>query len=192
LIGASFVAAFDIYQKFLVDGDYSPLQLAVQTHLVALVPLILLLALFPLTFSPQLLVLVIATGLVNGFGFWMLAVAYREDAISLIAPLRGITPIAVAFVEPLFFSNFSYQLSLLAASIIVAVGMYILLYEDSPWQTVSRIHKPGVKHGVACALFFAIAVLIDRYALVTTGVHPVTYSTYLIGSTLVVTICLSV
>lgn len=187
ILGTITLAGLDLYKKHLVDDDHSPLNVTLQMHIVGLVPALAILVYFPLTISRDLAILIIGTGVVNGFGFWFLARAFHRDAISLVAPLRGLIPISVALVEPLVFPDFHYHPPLLISALIVSIGMYILLYEDSLQTTRQRLRDPGVMYGVGFALCITAAVLIDRYALVTTGVHPITYSSYLLISTLFVT-----
>ena len=114
------------HQKYVIENRQTPLQFATGMHLVASVLLLSTLLFIPAFFSIKMFLLLLASGLINGISFWLLAIAYEQDSLSLIAPLRGVIPIFVAFLEPLIFQNFNYKLSLVVSSIVVAVGIYQL------------------------------------------------------------------
>lgn len=207
LIGASIVAAFNIYQKYAIDDKgFDPLDIALQMHLIGaviIIPLISVvpyqdnignLATFEITeflslYIPgipglELTTVIIGTGIVNAVSFWLLASAYSDDALSVIAPLRGVTPVVVAFLEPIFFSSVNYQLNLVASSIIVSIGVYVVLYEDDIYKPVRRLKDTGVIKGIASAIVIGFAVIIDRYAMVGFDLDPINYTGALILSTL--------
>lgn len=208
LTGAIIVALFNIYQKYIIDDGISPLIIALQMHIVGSIIMVFIMSFVPYEESignfwtyeiystiniyiPRLpnmylFSLLIATGVVNAVSFLLLASAYTHDALSIIAPLRGITPIIVAILEPLFF-DLSYQIELILASLVVATGIYIVLYEGDRYEPIRRIKDLGVLKGLASAGVIAIAVLIDRYALVNYEVDPVNYTGGLIISTMVFT-----
>lgn len=180
LCGAFLVGLFNIYQKKLINVEISPIKIAVQMHLIGgLIGLPILIYLFS-GWTQTVIILLALTGLSNGLSFWFLAEAYGYDSLSIIAPLRGVTPLLVAFIEPLVFQELQYERSLIIASIVVALGLYILLYEDSPLKSLKRINTPGVLIGILSAAVISVAVLIDRYAMTTTDMSPVVYAVFVI------------
>ena len=192
LAGSFAVGLFNLYQKYVIERGQTPLQVITGMHLVASVLLLSTLLFAPVFFSVKMALLLVASGIINGISFWLLAIAYEQDSLSLIAPLRGVTPIFVAFFEPIVFQNLNYKLSLVFSSFVVAFGIYILLYEDSFVAPLKRLSDRGVSRGVISAIIIAFAVLIDRYAIVNTGVEPVTYSMYLMIAAFVSSFIISV
>lgn len=213
LIGAGIVAVFNIYQKYIIEKGYEPLEIALQMHLVGSIVMAVVISFLEygedvgnsysadiygsisvyLPGIPEtgLLALIVATGVVNALSFWLLASAYSDGALSVIAPLRGVTPIIVAFIEPLFFSSVGYEFTLIISSIIVAIGVYVVLYEDNVYEPIKRISDIGVMKGILSAAIIAMAVLIDRYSMVNYEITPVGYTGALIISTLVFTFAIT-
>jgi len=177
LSAAVFFAAFNIYQKHVLT-DFSPLTVTLQANLIAAIILSSGFIVVQPFISQTALVIVLASGILNGFSFWCLAEAYDVAEISLVAPLRGASPIIVAAIEPLFLP-LSYSVILVGAGIITAFGMYILMYEDSIVKPFKRFKSRGVQLGLLSSFLIAGPVLLDRYAFVVTETHPVTYGVYL-------------
>ena len=192
LTGSVVAGLFNLYQKYVIERGQTPLQVITGMHLVASLILLSTLLFVPIFFSVKMFLLLVASGIINGVSFWLLAIAYEQDSLSLIAPLRGVTPVFVAFFEPIIFQNVKYELSLVTSSIVVAFGIYVLLYEDSFVAPLERLGDRGVSRGVLSAVTIAFAVLIDRYAIVNTDVEPITYSTYLMLTALVSSVLISV
>lgn len=185
LSGAFVVGLFNIYQKYLIDNGHSPLKIIVDMHIVATLVMFTSVLFVPIIITKEILILLLITGVLNGVSFWLLALAYQEDALSLIAPLRGFTPILVAFMEPLFFDGLAYNIYLVLASIIVAIGIYVLTYEGSMRESLHRIMNGGIKKGLISAAVISFAVIADRYAIVNTEIHPVMYAAYVMFSALI-------
>ena len=186
LSGALTIGIFNIYQKYLIENGHNPKNLIVDMHTAAVLVLIVPVLFVPFTLNSTITLLFIGSGFLNGISFWYLATAYEEGDLSLIAPLRGLTPIIVALLEPLAFPDVQYQLVLVATSIVVAIGLYVLTYEDGFKQTAQRIVQGGIKKGLISSSVIAFAIILDRYAIVETSVHPLTYALYLMISALVV------
>lgn len=213
LTGAGIVAVFNIYQKYIIEKGYEPLEIALQMHLIGSIVMSILISFFrygedvgnsystdiygPISVYlpgiPEigLFALILATGIVNALSFWLLASAYSDGALSVIAPLRGLTPIVVASIEPLFFSSVGYEFTLIISSIIVATGVYIVLYEDNIYEPIRRVSDIGVIKGILSAVIIAMAVLIDRYSMVNYEITPVGYTGALIISTFVFTFAIT-
>lgn len=182
LTGALAIGFFNIYQKYLINEGHNPKNIIVDMHTVGAMVLIIPALLVPFNINTEIILLFVGSGLLNGISFWLLALAYEDGDLSLIAPLRGLTPILVAALEPLVFLDVQYELALILASIVVAIGLYVLTYEDSLKQTARRIMKGDIKKGLISSSVIAFAVIVDRYAIVETELHPVLYALYLMLS----------
>lgn len=108
LVGAFINGLFNTYQKVLTNNGRSPIEILVSMHTVALVILLPTLVVYNLVFSWELFGLLVLTGALNGLSFYYLAIAYDYGALSIVAPLRGIKPILVAFIGPFVFPDFGY------------------------------------------------------------------------------------
>lgn len=183
LAGAVCSGLFNIYQKQLLATDFEPFELVFVTNGFAVVLLSPIILLTGVQFSATLLVLATASGFVNAISFIFLAKAYDTGSLSLVAPLRGIVPVLVAAIEPLVFARLDYTRSLLLASGLVGVGLYVLFYEESVFEPIRRLQDRSVQVGLASALVIVFAVLIDAHALVRTDINPILYALYLTGTT---------
>lgn len=171
------VAIFYTTQKQLTN-TYTPLEVSVSMHIVPTIALSVFLVIYPYLPNKSFLVLGGLSGLTNAISFILLTKAYSKDALSVIAPLRGITPIVVASIEPLVFTSIMYNETLLLASVLVAVGIYIIFYEDSIVKPFKDLFNPGPLFGLFSAVVIAFAVLVDRTVLVNYSIHPLTYTFY--------------
>lgn len=185
LAAAATNGLFNTYQKILTSNGRDPVQILLIMHLIAFILLSPTLFIYPPAVTTELLGLLLLTGILNGLSFWYLAVAYESGALSIVAPLRGITPILVALVEPLVFPDFQYKYALIFASVLVGLGLYVLLYEDSVLKPIQRVRNKGVRKGIMSSAIISVAVIVDRYALVNTSVEPESYATLVIFSALV-------
>lgn len=189
IAGAVSLGLFNITKKQVMGQDTSALRVDAQMHILAALPMIAVLAIsYPFEFSMEFVGFLLASGLVNAVSFWLLATAYENGALSLIAPLRGVTPVAVGLIEPLVFPELGYQLSLVIASVAVGVGLYVLLYEDTWLGPIRKLSEDGVYQGLLSAGFISVAILIDRFAMTATGVEPNTYAAYLTLTITVITV----
>lgn len=184
LAGALTIGFFNIYQKYLVNKGQNPKNIIVDMHSIGFLVLIIPSLFVPFNISADIILLFIGSGVLNGISFWYLASAYEDGDLSLIAPLRGLTPIIVAALEPIVFSDVQYEIVLVVASIVVAIGLYVLTYEDSLKGTAKRIVEGDIKKGLISSSVIAFAVIVDRFAIVETEVHPVQYAMYLMLSAL--------
>lgn len=185
LIGAFLTGVFNIYQKQLIDTEIQPLELLTNIHLIAMAFFSIALVIYPYVPSLPLFGIMVATGVVNGISWLAIAIAYGDDAVSVIAPLRGITPVVVAFIEPIIFDSLTYQIEYLFASVLVCVGIYITLYDEDPLTPIKRLTDRSVQLGLVSGFVISISVLLDRYALETFSIHPLTYGFYLITFTFI-------
>lgn len=191
LVGAFVNGLFNTYQKVLTNNGRSPIEILVSMHTVAFVVLVPTLVIYNPVFSWELSGLLILTGALNGLSFYYLAIAYDYGALSIVAPLRGITPILVAFIEPFVFPDFGYNYALVIASFLVGLGIYILLYEDSITKPITRIKDKGVSRGILSAAIISLAVLVDRYALLETSIEPEPYAALVVFSSLVASLIIT-
>lgn len=172
------IAGFNAYQKYAVDRN-SPLVVSFQAQLFTL-PFTGIVALLAPDPTPSIMTLVVvgASGMVNAASYYLLAEALRMDDLSVISPLRSIVPVSVALVEPLVLTA-EYSVPVLVASLLAAVGTYVLLIEDSLTTPLKRINSRGVQLGVISALIITAAVLLDRFGVTQTSISPTAYAFYL-------------
>lgn len=171
------VAIFYTMQKQLTN-TYTPLEVSVSMHIVPTITLSVFLVIYPYLPNKSFLLFGGLSGLINAISFILLTKAYSKDALSVIAPLRGITPIVVASIEPLVFTSIMYNETILLASVLVAVGIYIIFYEDSIVKPFKDLFNSGPLFGLFSAIVIAFAVLVDRTVLVNYSIHPLTYTFY--------------
>lgn len=171
---------FNIYQKKTVSNNQTPIQVALNMHIIGAVLLSPVVAIFDINIQTDVILILIFSGLLNALSFVLLAKAYNSQSISIVAPLRGVTPIAIAVIEPIFNRSIQYSISLLGASVLVACGIYILLYKDSLYEPIKRIKDKGVQFGVGSALIISIAAVADKKAIEITEVKPIVYALYLL------------
>lgn len=182
------VAVFYTVQKQLTS-EYSPLSVSIAMHIIPTLLLSCFLIIYPYSPNKTFILLAGLSGFINAISFVLLSKAYSKDALSAIAPLRGLTPIIVAIFEPLFFTTVVYNSTLVFASLLVAGGIYITFYESNLVQPVRNLSKAGPLAGVGSAIVIAFAVIIDRTVLVSYTIHPLTYTFYISSFTLS---CLSI
>lgn len=180
-IGVISLTAYNIYQKYLVDIGFEPITIVVMMNVISFIPFIYIIYTNPFISSSKLFyILLITTSFCSSVSFLALIYGFKSGAISLVAPLRGITPIVVAFIEPFLFGGFTHELTLIISSIFVASGIYIILYENNILSPVYNLSQTPVRLGLLSGIIIAGSVIIDRYILVTFDINPLTLAGYII------------
>jgi drug/metabolite transporter (DMT)-like permease len=106
--------------------------------------------------------------------------AMRISDLSVTEPLRQMTPLMVAFVEPLVLkTGFSWIIVL--AGLLGAAGSYILVSENGLMKPFKNIRNRGALMAVAVAAIFAVLAIVKRFG--STNIEPLlfTYFTYVLG-----------
>lgn len=178
------LAIFNTLQKYFVE-DNSPLLVGYATNMFAAVVLTPLAVYYFLQagFNISVGLILIVSGLFNAIGFYLLPLALSTEDLGVIAPTRGISPIAVAAIEPLFFANFGYSIDLLLAGVLAGVGLYVAFSEDGLLTPVKNITTRGVQYGLLSAVALSGAIITDRFALSTVEAQPQVYACGLAATT---------
>lgn len=178
------LGAFNTLQKHLVS-DYSPVTVGYSTNLIAslfLAPIAIYYFLqfgFPL----EALALLVLTGIFNALSFYLLPLALSKEDLGVIAPTRGVSPISIAIIEPVFFVGLAYNLNLVAAGLLAGFGLYIANSEEGLMTPIKNLQSPGVLYGLVSATCISGAVLADRYAVHSVGAKPQVYAFGLVAIT---------
>lgn len=165
------------YQKrLLTDARTSPLEISYITNLVAtiaLLPVVVGLTTAGVPSASISLPLVVSA-LSNVVGLLLFLSALDYGDLSVIGPLKGLIPVAVAVLEPFVFTT-AITPELATACLVTVVGTAILLGDDVGVRTVAaKFTNRGPLLGFASALLYAGAVLADSYAVAHS--NPFTYT----------------
>lgn len=178
------LGAFNTLQKHLVS-NYSPVTVGYSTNFIAslfLAPVAIYYFLqsgFPL----KALGFLVLTGVFNALSFYLLPLALSKEDLGVIAPTRGVSPISIAIIEPLFFVGLAYDINLIAAGLLAGIGLYIANSEEGLMTPIKNLQSPGVLYGLASATCISGAVLADRYAVHSVGAKPQVYAFGLVAIT---------
>lgn len=108
---------------------------------------------FPATITPFLALLLIFSGLASVLAIWMFLVALDIGEMSVVTPLRRISPVLVAIIEP-FFLALSYNPKIILGAFLCGLGAYITAVktENIAAPLEDLVHK-------AALLAFGVAFL---------------------------------
>lgn len=171
------LVGFNTFQKILVD-DYGPLDVAYYTNLIAAIILSpIAIYFFNIeNFGIEAIIILVLSGVFNALGFYFLPLALAEEDLGIISQTKGITPILLAFVEPIIFFNLDYDPVLIVSGLLAGLGLYISFSEDSLVKPIKRISSTGVQLGLASAAVVSFAILVDRFAVTNIGAAPQMYA----------------
>jgi drug/metabolite transporter (DMT)-like permease len=182
LFSAAGLAGFNIWQKIAVE-TIDEFTVTLQSHLLPIPVLVGTVFLTPTVIPKKPVIgLIVLSGLSNAASYYLLAKALKREDVSIIAPLRAILPILLAFIEPLIF-GFSYRSIILIASILTASGIYVLLSEDEFLAPIKNLERRGIQYGFLSPIVIILAVFSDRFAFTVYGANPLTYSFFIVVST---------
>lgn len=178
------LAIFNTLQKYFVE-DNSPITVAYTTNLLAALILAPIAMYYFVQAEFELVVggVLLISGLFNAIGFYLLPLALSTEDLGVIAPTRGISPIAVAVIEPLFFVEFGYNRDLLLAGVLAGTGLYVAFSEDGILTPIKNITTRGVQYGLLSATALSGAIITDRFALSTVEAQPQVYACGLAATT---------
>lgn len=106
--------------------------------------------------------------------------AMRISDLSVTEPLRQMTPLIVALLEPVILgTNFSYKI--LVAAFMGALGSYILVSDSGFKEPFENVRNKGALMALSVAGIFAILAIVKRFG--STNIEPLlfTYFTYVLG-----------
>ncbi|MFB6213320.1 MAG: DMT family transporter [Candidatus Nanohaloarchaea archaeon] len=114
---------------------------------------------------------VLISGVGNVVGFYMYLEALRIEDLSVVSPLRRVTPVLVAFVEPLVF-GLTYSVNVVLGALMAAAGGYVVL----SGRQLLRAVRPsrGALMALSVSVIYAFNVIAERYA--TQVIDPLLFS----------------
>ncbi|MFB6200376.1 MAG: EamA family transporter [Candidatus Nanohaloarchaea archaeon] len=104
------------------------------------------------------------SGVVNVVALAVTIEALSLEDLSIVAPLQRLTPIMVAFLEPVVLgADLSQQVYLAAAA--AAAGSYLILSDsDDLLAPVKNLSRRGAQLALVAAVLYTITSLADRFA----------------------------
>lgn len=177
LVAAGLKTAYSAFQKHLTV-DYDGLELSYVTSVLGFVFMVpvggYVLYGGEVTITPAVGAAILVSGVVNIGAIWAFLKALELEDLSVVAPLKQSTPIAVALAEPLVLVA-DYRFGVLAGAFAAVAGAYVLLSDDEGLATpLRRITETPALLALAAALLFAVASLANRF--VTTQLSPYLYA----------------
>lgn len=106
--------------------------------------------------------------------------AMRISDLSVTEPLRQMTPLIVALLEPVILgTTFSYKI--LLAAFMGALGSYVLVSDNGFKEPLENLRNKGALMAIAVACIFAVLAIVKRFG--STSIEPLlfTYFTYVLG-----------
>jgi drug/metabolite transporter (DMT)-like permease len=130
--------------------------------------------------TPELIfaVLVSAAGVLSST--YIYVEAMRISDLSVTEPLRQMTPLIVALLEPIILgTDFSYKI--LLAAFMGALGSYILVSDSGFKEPLENMRNKGALMALSVAGIFAVLAIAKRFG--STNIEPLlfTYFTYILG-----------
>lgn len=106
--------------------------------------------------------------------------AMRISDLSVTEPLRQMTPLIVAMLEPLVLGT-RFSWIILAAALLGAAGSYVLVSKNGLLEPLENMRNRGALMAVAVAGIFAVIAIVKRFG--STNIEPLlfTYFTYILG-----------
>jgi len=147
------MAVRDAFQK-VVLGDLESYELGFFSGIIGTVLMLPLgILYFPTEMTPFLVGLLILSNLASVLAIWMFLVALDIGDISIVTPLRRISPVFVALIEPLFLT-ISYNPMILLGAFLCGIGAFITAVKTKNITTPFKdlFHK-------AALLSFGVALL---------------------------------
>jgi drug/metabolite transporter (DMT)-like permease len=167
-----------------VSSDFTSVEIGFMTQVYGSILLAPLAGFYLLRTSPAFTPALVFSIILSAAGVlsstYIYVEAMRISDLSVTEPLRQMTPLIVAFIEPLVLkTGFSWIIVL--AGLLGAVGSYILVSENGLMKPFKNIRNRGAVMAVAVAAIFAILAVVKRFG--STNIEPLlfTYFTYVLG-----------
>jgi len=133
-----------------------------------------------ITFTPGLVfaLLLSAGGVLSST--YIYVEAMRISDLSVTEPLRQMTPLIVALLEPLILDT-AFSIKIMAAALLGALGSYVLVSKESLAEPLESIKNKGAFMALLVAVIFAVLAIAKRFG--STNIEPLlfTYFTYILG-----------
>lgn len=106
--------------------------------------------------------------------------AMRISDLSVTEPLRQMTPLIVAVLEPLVLDT-AFSIKIVAAALLGALGSYVLVSENGLAEPLENMKNRGAFMALLVAVIFAVLAIAKRFG--STNIEPLlfTYFTYILG-----------
>lgn len=197
LVKVAFHVAFQIGKKAL-STEYDPLHVSFAATVIGValyVPVVLVFgshqSIINALQDPGLIVLMTLSGFLNAGVFYTSLKAMQTEDVSLVTPITQTYPVLVALMEPLLVGEIRYSPLLLAAAALAGIGGYGTMLDDTgdALKPIKRIRNAGIQFALLVAAFSAAIAVIDRSALLRSGlpayIYPLPAGVFLIAAILV-------
>jgi drug/metabolite transporter (DMT)-like permease len=124
-----------------------------------------------IAFDPLAILGVLVSGVGNVVGFYIYLEALRIEDLSVVSPLRRVTPVLVSLIEPLVF-GLEYSANLVIGAGLAAAGGYVVLSGGNLRESV-RFSK-GALMALSVSIIYSFNVIAERYA--TQVIDPLLFS----------------
>jgi drug/metabolite transporter (DMT)-like permease len=167
-----------------VSSDFTSVEIGFMTQVYGSILLAPFAGFYLLKTSPEFTPALVFSIILSAAGVlsstYIYVEAMRISDLSVTEPLRQMTPLIVAFIEPLVLkTGFSWIIVL--AGLLGAVGSYILVSENGLMKPFRNIRNRGALMAVAVAAIFAVLAVVKRFG--STNIEPLlfTYFSYVLG-----------
>jgi drug/metabolite transporter (DMT)-like permease len=167
-----------------VATDFSSVEIGFMTQVYGVILLAPFAAWYLLNSSFQLTpalgfsIIVSAAGVLSST--YVYVEAMRISDLSVTEPLRQMTPLMVAVLEPLIL-NVEFSAIVLVAGMMGATGSYVLVSKNGLAKPVENMRNRGALMAILVAAIFAVLAIAKRFG--STSIEPLlfTYFTYILG-----------
>lgn len=183
LVKVAFHIAFQIGKKVL-STEYDPLHVAFAATVIGVslyIPVVALAgsgeSIIVAVQDPGLVVLMTVSGFLNAGVFYTSLRAMQTEDVSLVTPLTQTYPVLVALMEPLLVGDIRYSPILLVAAVLAGLGGYGTMLEDTgdALEPLRRVRSRGIQFAFGVAALSAGVAIVDRTALLRSGLPPYIY-----------------
>ena len=159
---AALISAIDIYKKWLLERQFDPLLILVQAQTIMVVGVFLYIPIAGVQVPFDLTLLGI--GAIMTLASWLLIEALQRDDVSVVGPVVSLTPLWVAFTEPLI-TDAGWEQDLLLGAVLVVAGVYLVLFEEDILHPFRRLSDTGVVLAILGSFSYAGVAVFQRRLL---------------------------
>ncbi len=124
--------------------------------------------------TPMVAAVILLSGTVNIAAIYAFLTALKIEDLSVVAPLVQLSPIFVAFSEPVFLAT-PFNVFFIIGAFLAVGGSFILLADERAWlRPLAHVSTRAAILAISAAAFFSVASLSNRY--VTTRISPMFYT----------------
>lgn len=107
-------------------------------------------------------------GAITTLASWLLIEALKRDDVSVVGPVVSLTPLWVAFTEPLI-TDAGWEQDLIFGAVLVVAGVYLVLFEEDLFHPFRRLSDTGVILAILGSFSFAGVAVFQHRLLDQTG-----------------------